>query len=172
MRSKIVRICPTCNAAFNPWNAHKNTQRFCKPSCARRTREFKKHLSKINTGRIDPTRGKPRPNRAGAKCHFWRGGVSKKNRTERQNFSRTVEYVNFRNYVLKRDEYGCVLCGDFSRKGRGAHCYLIVDHIKPYSLFPELRLDANNARTLCRSCNVKTPTYGTRVFGLRREDFE
>ena len=171
-RSKIEKICPTCLKPFHPWITHRSTQVFCRMKCIRRTQEFKDNLSRVNTGRIDPTRGKPRPNRAGKNCHFWRGGVSKINRTERQNFSRTTEYRNFREEVLKRDSYRCVLCGEHSYKGRGTHCYLYIDHIKPYSLFPELRTDTNNARTLCGSCNRKTETYGTRVFKFKRGDFE
>ena len=116
------------------------------------------------TGRVASDRGKPRPWKAGENCHFWKGGVSKVNRGERNNFQSSLEYRNFRREVLIRDNYACVLCGDHSYKGRGGHCYLHVDHIKPYSLYPELRLDLNNARTLCKDCHYKTDTYGAKVY--------
>lgn len=170
-RSKIEKTCPTCQTIFHPWRGNKRNHIYCKSSCARRSQAFKDNLTRVNTGRIDPTRGKPRPNRAGANSNFWRGGVSKVNRTERQNFSRTMEYKNFRESVLQRDKFTCVLCGDHSYKGRGEHCYLYVDHLKPYSLFPELRVEITNARTLCGSCHKKTDTYGTRIFRFKREDF-
>ena len=30
-----------------------------------------------------------------------------------------------------------------------------ADHIKPISIFPELKLDLNNGQTLCRKCHAK-----------------
>lgn len=171
-RSKIEKECPTCHNVFNPWATHENTQIFCKLTCIRRDQAFKDKISASTMGVGKADKGKRRPYRAGDKCHFWRGGVSVKNRTERQNVCSTIEYKNFRNEVLKRDNYKCVFCGDYSYKGRGTHCKLIVDHIKPYSLFPELRIDVSNARTLCHACNIKTETYGTRVLRFTRKDFE
>lgn len=32
---------------------------------------------------------------------------------------------------------------------------ICIDHIKPYSLYPELKTDINNLQPLCRSCNSK-----------------
>jgi 5-methylcytosine-specific restriction endonuclease McrA len=126
--------------------------------------ETKEKIRQYQLGRPKSNRGKPRPWYSGEKCHFWRGGVSKVNRTERQNFSRTLEYINLRRQVLARDKYVCVLCGDHSYKNRpGGHCYLVVDHIKPYALFPELRLEPTNLRTLCNECHKKTDTYGVKT---------
>lgn len=171
-RSETTQICPTCKSIFHPWKTRNGTQIYCKSSCARRTKEFKDNLSIKMAGRIAGHRGKKLPHRSGANCHFWKGGVAQINRTERQNFSRTTEYRTFREKVLKRDNYKCVVCGDYSCKGRGKHCKLFVDHIKPYLLFPELRLREDNARTLCNKCNVKTNTYGSKVLRLTREDFD
>lgn len=58
----------------------------------------------------------------------------------------------FKESVLSRDGRKCLWCG--STKD------LIADHIKPYAIYPELRWDINNGRTLCQTCHRKTDTYG------------
>jgi len=50
----------------------------------------------------------------------------------------------------------CKNCGE--RGGR-----LNADHIKPFSLFPDLRLKLSNGRTLCVDCHVQTDTYGWKL---------
>lgn len=37
---------------------------------------------------------------------------------------------------------------------------LQADHIKSYLLFPNLRWEINNGRTLCFECHKKTGTWG------------
>lgn len=59
--------------------------------------------------------------------------------------------------VLQRDGNRCVLCGSDTD--------LEADHIKPWALYPDLRFDPDNGRTLCRPCHIKTPTFGR---GTRR----
>lgn len=156
------RTCETCKGSFLQVNHHQTTiQRYCHVKCLRVSPETRIKISKTMTGRIAGHRGKSLPHRQGANCHFWKGGVSKINRPARSNFQSSLEYRNFRREVLARDNYTCVLCGDHSYKNRtGGHCYLHLDHIKPWALYPELRLDMSNARTLCRDCHYKTPTYG------------
>ena len=156
----IPRTCITCKGSFLQVN-HLQTrvQKYCQRKCFRVSDEKKEAIRIKMTGRVASDRGKPRPWKAGENCHFWKGGVSKVNRGERNNFQSSLEYRNFRREVLIRDN-----CGDHSYKGRGGHCYLHVDHIKPYSLYPELRLDLNNARTLCKDCHYKTDTYGAKVY--------
>lgn len=92
----------------------------------------------------------------GDKSHTWRGGISKINRTFRQNFNRTLEYKLWRETIFKRDNYTCIWC--FKRGG-----VLNADHIKPFALFPELRLAIDNGRTLCVDCHKKTDTYGGKI---------
>ena len=65
----------------------------------------------------------------------------------------SLEYKLFRKSVFERDKYQCRFCGI-----RGG--YLIVDHIKPFAYYPELRFAIDNGRTLCRDCHKKTDTYG------------
>jgi len=82
----------------------------------------------------------------GEKNTNWKNGVSKINKTERQLFMETIEYKNWRKAVFERDDYTCVECHQRGDK-------LNADHIKPYLLYPELRLDVNNGRTLCVPCH-------------------
>lgn len=67
----------------------------------------------------------------------------------------TPEYLTWRLSVLIRDGHKCVRCGATEQ--------LDADHIQPQALYPELRFDVNNGRTLCRPCHRLTPTYGSRV---------
>jgi len=85
----------------------------------------------------------------------WKGGVTPINNLLR----RTREYKIWQELVLKRDNYTCVLC---SQRGGELH----VDHIKPFSLFPELRFELSNGRTLCKKCHENTDTYG--IIKLKR----
>lgn len=52
--------------------------------------------------------------------------------------------------ALKKSNRRCELCGE----GKGTGAVLHVDHIKPVSLFPELKFDPNNLQVLCEACNL------------------
>lgn len=69
-------------------------------------------------------------------------------------------YKKWRTAVFERDGYQCVECGDRNFEGRGKTVILQADHIKPFALHPELRLEVSNGRTLCLPCHKATGTYG------------
>jgi HNH endonuclease len=75
---------------------------------------------------------------------------------EREIFKKTPAYIAWRRAVFERDNYTCVFCGI-----RGVE--LQADHIKPYSLYPDLRVELSNGRTLCKPCHKSTPTYGGKL---------
>lgn len=92
--------------------------------------------------------------RSGERINTWRGGVTPINAYQRK----TLDYKNWRKAVFERDNYTCVFCG--AQNGKGKTITLQADHIKPFALYPELRLAIDNGRTLCKPCHTKTDTYG------------
>lgn len=96
----------------------------------------------------------------------WKGGKTELSRAIRNS----IEYKDWRRYVLARDNYTCNLCGE--RGGK-----LCIDHIKPLravirdskiTTMQEARACADvwntcNGRALCEPCHKKTDTYGWRA---------
>lgn len=88
----------------------------------------------------------------GANHYNWQGGITSMNTKIR----RSKEYVLWRTAVFMRDDYTCQECRQ--KGGR-----LEADHIKPFALYPELRLAIDNGRTLCEACHKQTDTYGSKT---------
>lgn len=152
----INKLCIVCK---NNFKLTKHKERVtCNNICR------KKLLSKVFIGRKNPHslewRKKVSESQKGDKSHQWRGGLTLTNRLLR----RSLEFKLWREAVFKRDDWTCQEC--FIRGGE-----LHPDHIKPFGLFPELRFELSNGRTLCKSCHIKTPTWGVNSKYLKREDF-
>lgn len=94
------------------------------------------------------------PNPKGEKSPHWKGGITSINHKIRTS----PEYADWRLKVFERDNYTCVECG--IKNGLGKSIYFHADHIKPFALFPELRFEVSNGRTLCVPCHKKTGTWG------------
>lgn len=93
----------------------------------------------------------------GDKSPMWRGGITKESMAIRNS----LEYKLWRESVFKRDNWTCVWCG--VRSAKEVKVILNADHIKPFSLFPELRFAIDNGRTLCVDCHKTTDTYMARA---------
>lgn len=87
------------------------------------------------------------PMLSGEKHWNWQGGITSENHKIRDS----KIYKDWRLKVFQRDRFTCILCGYRSYKPRDIR----ADHIKPFSLFPELRFELSNGRTLCVPCDLK-----------------
>lgn len=106
--------------------------------------------------------------------HKWNSGENHPNwnngsTIEADKLRKSPAYIGWRIGVFTRDNRTCVQCHRHYRKKQ---VEIEADHILPRYFFPELTLDINNGRTLCRKCHKRTETYGRGVMGLKRADFE
>lgn len=159
--------CFTCGVHVSWVN-----KKFCSKECClverrgkKMTEESKKKMSIVKLGKPIPhlhnvqvrekikqsLTGRPNPNMRGEKHPNYKDGGAKT--SERLFEMGRIEYKNWRKAVYERDKYTCRICG--SQGGR-----LNADHIKPWSLYPDLRYDIENGRTLCVACHRKTDTFG------------
>jgi len=69
-----------------------------------------------------------------------------------KDFYDTWEWKEARFAALKRHGRQCQCCG--WTPGSSAGNYLVVDHIKPLRLHPQLALDPDNHQVLCNDCNM------------------
>ena len=119
-----LKVCETCSKEFLAW--YDSPGRFCSRLCHNL---HKRTLRGEKAGHY----------KTGDYC-----GINSDRRT-------TVEYLEWRQKVLERDHYTCVLCGS----KRELHC----DHIKSFKTHPELRNEVSNGRTLCKMCHYEI-TFG------------
>lgn len=164
-----LRTSTTFKKGNIPWNAGTakpkkkrqpkptNTNILCACNCGRTLWEFDsrgrkrayvtghntihKKLSIETRSKISQTLGKKK------------GWVTPKNRIIRNS----IEYSLWRKAVFERDDYTCQMC---NKRGVEVH----ADHIKPFSMYPNLRFAIDNGRTLCKECHMQTDTWGGRVF--------
>lgn len=171
---KISKQCIVCNRQFFVYPSDK--KKLCSRKCmgldaskrmagVPRSEDFKKKMSakmkgtgnhRFNKKTSEETRVKMseshKGKHGGERSNFWRGGITPINHLIRMSY----EYKLVREACFKRDNYTCIWCG---QKGG----ILNADHIKPFSLFPELRFALDNLRTLCVACHRTTDTYGGRT---------
>lgn len=119
------------------------------------TDEWKKNISKGTKGKIlsIETRKKISKGLSGSKSYLWEGGKTK----EIEKLRKSIEYKEWRKAVFERDNYTCIW------GGREHGNKLNADHIKPFALYPDLRFELSNGRTLCIDCHKKTDTYLVRA---------
>lgn len=67
-------------------------------------------------------------------------------------FYQSTAWRKLRLQAIERDNHECVWCKE---QGKLTTTNLEVDHIKELEYYPELALDLDNLRTLCRDCHNK-----------------
>ena len=128
--------------------------------------EARKKMSMAKLGKPSATSGKPRSSIRGKNHHNWKGGITSKNRLIRHS----IEYKQWRLNVLRRDKWTCVSCGFRSTKSKAAgysYCDIRVDHIKPFFLYPKLRFNVANGRTLCIPCDKESGWNYKRDYSMK-----
>jgi len=118
----------------------------------------KNRLSHLGKRASLETRKKQSEMRKGSKSALWKGGITPVSQAIRSSF----EYKQWRISVFERDNYTCQIC---HKRGNTT---LHADHIKPFALFPELRFEITNGRTLCKECHRATDTYPKNLLGGTR----
>lgn len=99
---------------------------------------------------------------SGDNSWLWRGGKTSEDKRLRNSYL----VANWRKEVFKRDNYTCQIC--LKPSSKLPRSSLTADHIQPWSLFPELRFDLDNGRTLCLDCHRKTDTWGYKMYAKIR----
>ena len=113
----------------------------------------KEHRQKIGLANKGQVRSiEQRLKMSGLNAPNWKGGTTPINKRLR----RSKDFKDWREAVFKRDDWTCQEC---NQRGGELH----PDHIKPFALFPELRFELSNGRTLCKACHMKTDTWGVRT---------
>lgn len=121
-----MKKCTYCSKEFI---AERKRYTFCSSIC------YKKHAIAEGMPRI-----KTNVYLTGVENPNWRNGVAQRTKM-RKEFAKTI-----RKEVLKRDNYTCQICGQYSGN-------LHVDHIEKWSDNEALRFSLDNCRTVCVPCH-------------------
>jgi hypothetical protein len=139
--AEVARKVKGCKTCYTKMTSKETECKYCKKVFVQKAGHHRVYCSRhcADKGRKGP--GNPN----------YKGGITPENK----KFRASDEYKAWRKDVFVRDRYTCVQCGQLGWE-------LHADHIKPFAYYPELRLDVNNGRTLCKSCHQKTDTYARR----------
>lgn len=162
--------CLVCEQEFyaKPSHIKKGWAKCCSNKCAKSTDAWREKASEFNSGKVRTPEMRQQMSKIkvlspytprGADNPAWKGGVTPIN----QKIRHSIDYRLWREAVFARDNFTCQHCS--KRGGK-----LNADHIKPFSLFPEVRFAIDNGRTLCIPCHQKTPTWGYKLKSYEHEN--
>jgi len=149
-RNGEYKFCKCCKTQF--YNRPCEDRQYCSKSCFDTIRQG---VTVVNSGQFRKGQN------MGENHYNWKGGV----KSETQKIRDSAEYKSWRRAVFQKDDFRCFDCGE---KGGT----LNADHIFPFAIFPRLRLDINNGRTLCIECHKKTSTYAGKLQQLTKFKYE
>lgn len=168
-------VCLNCGKDILAYNAYfvKLNRKYCSNSCKTtyqnktnnpmNNMESRKKMSISNSialkgiKRSDETKEKYRLANLGCKSHFWKGGLTDKNRLLR-NMAKTK---NWRKLVFERDNYTCQIC--LNKNGNGVSVKLAAHHIKHWSKNIDKRWNLDNGITLCWNCHYKLHSFSYKL---------
>jgi len=152
--------CQTCTKEFYRagWQIKKSKQKFCSKGCVRYTEESKKKMSESHKGTTPWNKGLTKYD--DKRLNYIRPTLfkDKGKSTENMKIRKSAKMKWWRNSIFKRDNYTCNDCKQIGGS-------LNAHHIKPFALYPKVRFDLDNGKTLCVPCHEKTDTYGGRANG-------
>jgi len=156
---KVKTICSQCGKTFERYASQRPNATFCSNKCSGASkknrimivckscgRQFERMVSQVGTycslscaarGNVG-LRGASRIRPKGSKHWNWAGGITPKNKADRQGF----DYSYWRKRVFERDGYKCTVCGSDKPK-------LHVHHILEFAQYPDRRFDVDNGVTFC-----------------------
>lgn len=89
------------------------------------------------------------------------------------SFYTSTAWIHLRRKALARDHYECVWCKQQGKVTTNKDTVLEVDHIRELKDYPELALELDNLRTLCKEChNKRHHRYQSRENRFDDEQFE
>lgn len=146
----MKKTCPTCKKQFpKPYTesmkAWINRHVYCCKSCYTKSMKGKDILGD-KKNKIAWNKGRKCPQLSGDNNNFWKGGVSKINRTERENVMGSIEYKLWHDSVFARDGY---TCQKYGTRGGDLHAH----HIQNFSSHPELRFAIDNGVTFSKKAH-------------------
>lgn len=169
-RTNIIRAAAENRKKMKPDSAKRGVETRRKNGFPQLRPEVRAKISATLKGHSYTPRGEKNP--------LWRG-----TRNLRELLWFSAEYRDWRQQIMKRDDYTCQLCGIRNQAGLGKTVIMNVDHYpKPLREFTDeivritpsmttherreyaLKLgelwDINNGRTLCIDCHRKAPNHG------------
>lgn len=142
--NKLTRICEFCKKIYQ---SYKDLNlKFCSKICYWKSKKGKpiKHQPHLIQSFLAKGK-KPKNYELFRRKSFekqWKGGVT----PEHERIRKSKIYKDWRISVFKRDNFKCQNCGYTGNK-------LEAHHVKPFALYPELRFDIDNGKTLCKECH-------------------
>lgn len=78
-----------------------------------------------------------------------------KTKQEQITFYKSSAWQKLRLEALERDNHECIWCAQEGKVTTKHDVVLEIDHIQEIEFHPELALELDNLRTLCKACHNK-----------------